>query len=136
MWKREVKDDYLDNLGKCFTCLNFLWKSDNAPIYIMDNHLAAAWCWMQECNTEEKYNFMHIDQHDDLGACGFTKDIESLRTTPHISINEYDKITYTTLGGSSSSLNVTIILELVIFSFLNGLILTYSTMPNRLACVL
>ena len=99
MWKREVKDDYLDNLGKCFTCLNFLWKSDNAPIYIMDNHLAAAWCWMQECNTEEKYNFMHIDQHDDLGACGFTKDIESLRTTPHISINEYDKITYTTLGG-------------------------------------
>ena len=99
MWKREVAEGYLDNLGKYITGLNFLWKSDNAPIYIMDNHLAAAWCWMQECNNDEKYNFIHIDQHADLGASGNTNEIEFLRTNPHISINDYDNIYYTTFLG-------------------------------------
>ena len=44
----------------------FLWKSDVHPIYISDNHLAAAWCWLQECEPNESYNFMHIDRHSDL----------------------------------------------------------------------
>lgn len=34
----------------------------------MDNHLAAAWCWMQECDADTRYNFMHIDRHNDLGT--------------------------------------------------------------------
>ncbi len=32
----------------------------------MDNHLAAAWCWLQEISIDEQYNFLHIDQHYDL----------------------------------------------------------------------
>lgn len=44
--------------------VNFLYKKDN--IYVMDNHLCAAWCWLQEVDTEKKYNFIHIDRHYDL----------------------------------------------------------------------
>ena len=100
MWIREVCNDYLKNLGKCCTYVNFLWKADNVPIYIMDNHLAAAWCWLNECKSDEEYNFMHIDQHSDLKGCGYAKDIVFLRTNPKISFEEYDKITYTTINGN------------------------------------
>ena len=96
MWIRNVKDDYRDYLGKYCTHLNFLWKSDNAPIYIMDNHLAAAWCWMQECSSEEEYNFMHIDKHSDLKGCGHPANIEFLKPNKEISLEDYIKITYTT----------------------------------------
>ena len=41
MWKREVKKEDLNNLRDARNLLKFLWKSNNAPIYIMDNHLAA-----------------------------------------------------------------------------------------------
>ena len=92
MWKREVKKEDLDNLSGAHDLLKFLWKSDNAPIYIMDNHLAAAWCWMQECYTDEKYNFMHIDQHSDLGVCGVTDDIYSLKSNLQVSLEDYMKI--------------------------------------------
>lgn len=60
----------------------------------MDNHLAAAWCWMQECNPYEEYNFIHIDQHSDLKGCGHPKDIEFLKNNPHISFGEYTQMTY------------------------------------------
>lgn len=45
--------------------LNFLWKDDKRPIYIMDNHLAALWCWLQEIKPEELYRLIHIDHHWD-----------------------------------------------------------------------
>ena len=96
MWKRKVTDDYLDNLGKKCTYLNYLWKCDHAPIYIMDNHLAAAWCWMQECSSDEDYNFIHIDQHSDLKGCGHTANIEFIRTNQKITLDDYIKISYTT----------------------------------------
>lgn len=44
--------------------LNFLFKSDN--IYVMDNHLAAGWAWLQNIDIHKSYNFFHIDQHYDL----------------------------------------------------------------------
>ncbi len=43
--------------------LNYLAVDKN--IYIMDNHLAAIWCWVRKINTTGKYNFFHLDQHDD-----------------------------------------------------------------------
>ena len=99
MWKLEVKKDDLDNLSGARELLKFLWKSDNAPIYIMDNHLAAAWCWMQECNTEEKYNFMHIDQHSDLGVRGLANNIAYLKSDSRISLDDYCMITYSNCDG-------------------------------------
>jgi len=43
----------LDRAGKC---------------YLMDNHLAAAWCWLQEVNLNKQYHLFHIDQHYDLST--------------------------------------------------------------------
>jgi len=96
MWIRDITDNYLNNLGEYCTYLNFLWKSDSAPIYIMDNHMAAAWCWMQECSSDEDYNFMHIDKHSDLKGCGHPANIEFLKTNKAISLADYIQITYTT----------------------------------------
>lgn len=42
---------------------NFLWNDNN--IYIMDNHRAALWCWLQHLNPGEKYSIFHIDAHYD-----------------------------------------------------------------------
>jgi len=46
-----------------FRDLNLLSKESN--IYVMDNHVAALWCWLQEIETNEKYNVLHIDAHYD-----------------------------------------------------------------------
>jgi len=48
------------------TTLNFVWRHDTRPIYIMDNHRAALWCWMRELAENEPYNLIHIDEHWDL----------------------------------------------------------------------
>ena len=69
--------------------LCFLWRADDIPLYVMDNHLAAAWCWMQECNPEEGYNFFHIDRHNDLGSLAPYSCYQYLKTNPHVSIDEY-----------------------------------------------
>ena len=44
--------------------LNLLWNQDK--FYIMDNHLAASWCWLQKIDTSKQYNLLHIDRHYDL----------------------------------------------------------------------
>ena len=45
--------------------LNLLYQE--GKFYVMDNHLAAGWCWYHTLKKNEEYNFCHIDQHDDLG---------------------------------------------------------------------
>jgi len=44
--------------------LNVLYKKDK--FFVMDNHLAAAWCWQQIIDVNQKYNFFQIDRHYDL----------------------------------------------------------------------
>lgn len=44
--------------------LNFLFNC--GKFYIMDNHRAASWCWLQKISTASVYNFFHIDRHYDL----------------------------------------------------------------------
>lgn len=44
--------------------LNFVFKHEN--IYVMDNHLAASWCWMDSIDVEKVHNLFHIDRHYDL----------------------------------------------------------------------
>jgi hypothetical protein len=44
--------------------VNFLFQKDN--IYIMDNHLAASWCWINQLDLNQSYNLFHIDRHYDL----------------------------------------------------------------------
>lgn len=95
MWIEQLPKDFL-NRHSFFCDIIFLWKCEAFPLYIMDNHLAAAWCWMQECSPNESYNFIHIDKHSDLKGCGFPQIIDSLKSNPYISFEEYKNITYTT----------------------------------------
>lgn len=44
--------------------LGFLYQCGN--VYVMDNHMAAGWCWLHHLNAKENYGFLHIDTHDDL----------------------------------------------------------------------
>lgn len=48
--------------------LNFLWKDPARQTYIMDNHLAALWCWLKELSPDEQYTLFHIDWHWDAAA--------------------------------------------------------------------
>jgi hypothetical protein len=60
MWILEPK-----KLNKSGTYgLNFLFNQDK--FYIMDNHLAATWCWLQKIDTSCNYQLIHIDRHYDL----------------------------------------------------------------------
>lgn len=95
MWIRKAPNNYRE-LSSHFDKLIFLWKSENAPIYVMDNHLAAAWCWMQECNKTDCYNFLLIDKHSDLAGKGDFEMIEHLKINQYISIDEYTSLSYDT----------------------------------------
>jgi hypothetical protein len=44
--------------------LNLLYNENN--IFVMDNHLAASWCWLQKIDIYKEYNLFHIDRHYDL----------------------------------------------------------------------
>lgn len=42
---------------------NFLWRSKN--IYVMDNHRAALWCWLQHVDVRRPHSIFHVDRHFD-----------------------------------------------------------------------
>ncbi len=44
--------------------LNLLYQ--NGKTFIMDNHLAASWCWLQQIDVNRQYNLLHIDRHYDF----------------------------------------------------------------------
>lgn len=95
MWIRKAPNNYR-KLSSHYNSLIFLWKSEDAPIYVMDNHLGAAWCWMQECYKTARYNFIHIDKHSDLAGKGDFKIIEHLRCNQNITIDQYTQLSYDT----------------------------------------
>lgn len=88
MWIKGTKANTTNN-SSSVTNLNLLWRSDRLPIYFMDNHLAAAWCWMQECDPTERYNFIHIDRHNDLGPTAPYSCYQHLKDNPRIPIDDY-----------------------------------------------
>ena len=61
MWIKEKPQQLLDSGS---TTANFLYKK--GKVYVMDNHLCAAWCWLQETDITKSYDFYHIDRHNDL----------------------------------------------------------------------
>ena len=95
MWIRNIPADYL-NQRSGHDNLVFLWKSDN--VYVMDNHLAAAWCWMQECDAGTRYNFMHIDRHNDLGSNTPSDVYWHIKDNQHLSLDEYTNLSWTNEG--------------------------------------
>lgn len=85
MWIRNLPTDYHKQQSD-FDNLVFLWKTNN--VYVMDNHLAAAWCWMQECDADTRYNFMHIDKHNDLGTNTPFDIYRHIKDNQHLSIDQ------------------------------------------------
>jgi len=55
---------------------NFLWKSGS--IYVMDNHRAAMWCWLQEIDPNSSHCLIHIDKHRDTLQANLPKIILNL----------------------------------------------------------
>ncbi|WP_165874678.1 UPF0489 family protein [Cocleimonas flava] len=66
---------------------NFLWKKDN--IYIMDNHRAALWCWLEEISVENKYNLFHIDAHYDTRTIENQEWVKNLPDLTKIDLQQY-----------------------------------------------
>lgn len=91
MWIRNIPDDYMSR-DSGVSNLNFLYKEDN--IYIMDNHLAAGWCWLQELQPEASYNFFHLDRHADLICNAPINSYAFLKDNPHITIDEYTNMNF------------------------------------------
>ncbi len=56
--------------------VNFLWNDPERRIYVMDNHLAALWCWLRELRPEHEYSLVHVDYHWD-DAPGFAGSFRS-----------------------------------------------------------
>ena len=91
MWIIEPPKDLMNRVSGREN-LNFLFKQDN--FYIMDNHLAAGWCWLQELNPKKKYNLFHIDQHMDLWNETPHEEYEFIKKEPKLSIKEFTALEY------------------------------------------
>ena len=86
MWIKELPKNYSELASFCFSNV-FLWQSGN--VFVMDNHMAALWGWLQACDPKKKYNFMHIDRHYDMLECFKNEDLEPIRHNPKISFEEF-----------------------------------------------
>lgn len=72
--------------------LNFLWNS--GEIYVMDNHRAALWCWLQHLKKGHVYNYFHIDRHYDALTSQIDKWDSVLPDLWSLGIEEYLKSGY------------------------------------------
>ena len=66
---------------------NFLWQQDS--VYVMDNHRAAFWCWLQEVNLSSSHSFLHIDRHNDTQLSNLKLWLDNLPELKNISIEDY-----------------------------------------------
>lgn len=89
MWIKPLPEDYLDRKSFCYEDV-FLWQEGN--VFVMDNHKSALWCWLQVCNPDHNYNFMHIDRHYDLLDCFNNDDLEAVRNNPHLGFDEFSRM--------------------------------------------
>lgn len=72
--------------------LNILYQE--GCTYIMDNHLAAGWCWYNTLDQHKEYNFCHIDQHDDLANDSHDIVQKLFSEDRKISLDEYTSLHY------------------------------------------
>lgn len=77
---------------------NFVWRQDN--VYIMDNHRAALWCWLQHMDVNRKYNLLHIDQHTDTLTLRHEVRQAFSDELSELSLNDYLRRTCIFVGGA------------------------------------
>ena len=80
--------------------LNFLWGHEN--IFIMDNHRAALWCWLEALKSNSTLNLFHVDRHFD--ALFSAQDYEHF---PHDSLESMGIIEYLSCGYDNDFFAVT-----------------------------
>ena len=94
--KTPIMEQIIEFKGKnvsWFKYLNLLCKDRN--IYIMDNHNAALWCWLQEIDMNNKYNILHIDRHLDTKMSRIDEWIANIPANfKALSIQEYLSLEY------------------------------------------
>jgi hypothetical protein len=72
--------------------LNFLWRHGN--VYVMDNHRAAMWCWMQHVDPRMPHSLFHIDRHTDMLQSRLEEWLAHMPPTWNLSIDDYLKRKY------------------------------------------
>ncbi len=72
---------------------NFLWRSEN--VYLMDNHRAALWCWLQHIEPEGPISILHIDKHTDTLCSRIEEWVQALPSNwTSFSIDDYLEFKY------------------------------------------
>ena len=89
MWVKRLPINYSDMSSYCYNNV-FLWQS--GKVFVMDNHMAALWCWLQTCDSKKSYNFMHVDRHYDLQDYFYDGHLAPLKQNSDISFKEYTSI--------------------------------------------
>ncbi|MBL7969113.1 MAG: UPF0489 family protein [Prolixibacteraceae bacterium] len=80
------------NYSGCYN-LNILFRSNN--FYVMDNHGAALWAWLQHIDKNRNYNFIHIDKHYDTLASNLSHWLSSLpKNLNELTISDYFSLKY------------------------------------------
>jgi len=81
---------------------NFIWKKGN--VWIMDNHRAALWCWLQNLKADEEVGLLHIDQHYDTLWDGMDAWMNSIgsQSIDGMSIQDYLNLTFAPPNSSPS----------------------------------
>jgi len=77
--------------------INFLWRKEK--VFIMDNHLAAAWCWAQCIDVNQSHTLLHLDAHYDAADLWDEEEDALPKSIKSLSIDDYLALTY---DGSSS----------------------------------
>lgn len=92
MWIIEPQENLSQKESNIFG-LNLLWNRDN--VFIMDNHLAAGWVWMNHLNKDESYNFFHVDRHEDLcGGLARQERLQEIISELPFTIQQYTEYTF------------------------------------------
>lgn len=67
---------YKNHELKTSGCYNMNFLFNNGKFYIMDNHLAAAWCWLQKIDTSKRYGLFHCGRHSHSSFLLKTNDLQ------------------------------------------------------------
>lgn len=82
--------------------LNLLCNLDK--VYVMDNHRAALWCWLQIIDLTQKYNMLHIDAHHDTNDGKLCSSLENInKNFKLLSIEQYLALEYKDTNFESNS---------------------------------
>lgn len=82
----------IHNRNSGYDNLNFMLHYPKA--YVMDNHLGAGWCWLQELDPQQQYCFFHIDRHEDLCGSFKLEYYQHLKANPKVSIEAYTGLSF------------------------------------------